>query len=129
MLSKSKIISFVPTKNPTRARQFYQETLELTLISEDPFAIVYNANGVMLRVAKVPKLRPAGYTVLGWDVRDIRAEIKRLAKKGVKFERFSFLPQDALGIWKAPSGAKVAWFKDPDGNILSISEHPERSTP
>jgi len=118
----SKLISFVATRNPASARKFYEETLGLTFISEDPFAVVFDANGIMLRVQKVQELRPAHHTVLGWYVHDIRAEIEALTKKGVRFERFDGLPQDELGIWTSPAGGKIAWFKDPDGNTLSLTQ-------
>ena len=118
----SKIINFVATRNPASARKFYERTLGLVFISEDPFAVVFDVKGTMLRVQKVQELRPADHTVLGWEVHDIRAEIEMLAKKGVRFERFDGLAQDELGIWTSPSGAKVAWFKDPDGNTLSLTQ-------
>ena len=84
--------------------------------------MVFDANGTMLRVQKVQELLPARHAVLGWDVRDIRAEIEALTKKGVRFERFDGLPQDELGIWTSPAGGKIAWFKDPDGNTLSLTQ-------
>jgi len=118
----SKIISFVATRNPANARKFYEETLGLAFISEDTFAIVFDAKGTMLRVQKVPELRPAHHTVLGWEVHDIRVEIEALTKNGVRFERFDGLPQDELGIWTSPAGGKIAWFKDPDGNTLSLTQ-------
>ena len=121
-MTESKIISFVATQNPVSALKFYMETLGLTLINDDPFALVFDANGTMLRVQKVHELLPAKHTVLGWDVTDIRAKTKELTKKGIRFERFDGLPQDELGIWTTPSGAKVAWFKDPDGNTLSLTQ-------
>lgn len=121
-MKNAKAICFVATVKPEAAREFYQKTLGLRFVSDDPFAIVFDVNGVMLRVTKVEELVVAGYTVLGWDVTDIVAEVKALGKKGVKFERYGFLEQDELGVWSAPSGAKVAWFKDPDGNILSLTE-------
>jgi len=118
----SKIISFVATRNAASARKFYEEVLGLAFISEDPFAVVFDVNGTMLRVQKVPELRPARHTVLGWEVHDICAEIEALTKKGIRFERFDGLPQDELGIWTSPSGGKIAWFKDPDGNTLSLTQ-------
>ena len=118
----SKIISFVATQNPASARKFYEQTLGLTLVSDDPFALVFDAPGAMLRVQKVKELRPARHTVLGWEVNDIRAEIAELTKKGFRFERFEGLTQNELGIWTSPSGAKVAWFNDPDGNTLSLTQ-------
>ena len=125
MLNSSKVISFVATKNPASARKFYEKTLGLKLASDDPFALVFDAKGTMLRVQKVHELHPAKHTVLGWEVDDIRAEIEELTKRGVRFEHFPGLPQDELGIWAAPSGASVAWFKDPDGNTLSLTEFQE----
>jgi catechol 2,3-dioxygenase-like lactoylglutathione lyase family enzyme len=118
----ARIVAFVGTLNSARAKQFYQGTLGLKLVSEDNFALTFDVQGTMLRVSTVPKLTPAGFTVLGWQVEDIAAAVRDLQKAGVKFERYDF-PQDELGIWSAPGGAKVAWFKDPDGNILSLSQH------
>jgi catechol 2,3-dioxygenase-like lactoylglutathione lyase family enzyme len=122
MLNTSKIISFVATKNPEIAREFYEKTLGLSLVSDDPFALVFNVNGAMLRVAKVQELTPAKHAVLGWDVQDIRATIKELTKRDVRFERYAGFPQDEQGIWTSPVGAKIAWFKDGDGNTLSLTQ-------
>ncbi len=84
--------------------------------------LVFDAGGTMLRVTTVQKVAAAQYTVLGWQVEDIAATVKVLQKAGVKFERFEGMPQDELGVWTAPGGAKIAWFKDPDGNMLSVTE-------
>jgi catechol 2,3-dioxygenase-like lactoylglutathione lyase family enzyme len=121
-MDEAKLIGFVATKDPANALKFYQDTLGLTLVSDDPFAIVFDANGTMLRVQKVGELQPAKHTALGWEVPDISAAVKELTGKGVRFERYPGLSQDELGIWKAPSGASVAWFKDPDGNVLSLTQ-------
>jgi len=121
-MSISKIICFVATQNPPSAREFYETTLGLKFISDDPFATVFDANGIMLRVQKVQESHPAKHTILGWDVPDIAARMRELMRKGVCFERYPGLPQDELGAWTAPSGAKVAWFKDPDGNTLSLTQ-------
>ena len=123
MLSSRKIVAFVPTSDPARARAFYEGTLGLTFVKDDGFATVFDANGIMVRVAKVPDFKPAQFTILGWQVNDIEKEVRELAAKGVQFEIFGFFKQDELGIWTAPSRDKVAWFKDPDGNVLSVSEH------
>ncbi|HZR28824.1 MAG TPA: VOC family protein [Terriglobales bacterium] len=123
MLASKKIIAFVPTRDSTKAKAFFQQVLGLRLISEDAFALVFDANGTMLRVTPVPELKPHQFTILGWEVTDIEETVSGLQKKGVAFERYGFLKQDDLGIWSAPSGAKVAWFKDPDGNLLSLSQH------
>ncbi len=123
MLGSSDIIAFVPTKNADRARQFYEQTLGLRFVSDDGFAVVLDANGVMVRVVRVQEFTPAAYTILGWNVNNIEEAVRSLAHNGVQFERYGFFKQDDLGIWTAPSGDKVAWFKDPDGNTLSLSEH------
>ena len=121
-LGKFDVMTFAPTTDADRAIKFYRDTLGLTLISEDGFAAAFDANGIMLRVTNVPKpLTPQPFTVLGWKVPGIAAVVKGLAAKGVKFERYMDA-QDELNIWTAPGGAKVAWFKDPDGNILSLTE-------
>jgi len=122
MLSKSKVISFVATQDAAKARAFYEQSLGLKFIEDGPFALEFDANGTMLRIQKVQEHSPAMHTVLGWQVADIRAEIAALSQKGVVFERYAFLPQDDRGVWTAPSGAKIAWFKDPDGNTLSLTQ-------
>jgi catechol 2,3-dioxygenase-like lactoylglutathione lyase family enzyme len=125
-LGKYDIVGFVSIVDVARAKEFYGGTLGLTLVSEEPpFALVFDAHGIMLRLGMAKELPPAHGTVLGWNVPDIAAAVKELAEAGVRFERYPQMKQDELGIWAAPGGAKVAWFKDPDGNILSISEHPE----
>jgi catechol 2,3-dioxygenase-like lactoylglutathione lyase family enzyme len=125
-LRKQPVIAFVSTADPKRAKKFYRDTLGLRLVSEElPFALVFDAHGIMLRVSVVPKLSPAVYTVLGWNVSNITTAAKALTKAGVNFQRYPGMQQDELGIWDSPNGARVAWFKDPDGNTLSISEHPE----
>ena len=123
MLGKTDIIAFVPTRDSEKARAFYEGALGLRFVSDDGFALVFNANGVMIRVVKVQQFTPVQYTILGWQVKEIEKVITRLQEKGVRFERFGFFKQDDLGIWIAPSGDKVAWFKDPDGNTLGLSEH------
>ncbi len=122
MLSSAKIVAFVATSKPDSAQDFYEQTLGLKLISNDNFALVFDANGVMLRVQKVQAHTPANHTALGWDVADIQTEMKELMRKGVSCERYEWLEQDELGVWTAPSGAKIAWFKDPDGNVLSLTQ-------
>jgi catechol 2,3-dioxygenase-like lactoylglutathione lyase family enzyme len=123
MLGSTNIVAFVPTKDSEKARAFYEGVLGLRFIKDDGFAMVLDANGIMIRVAKVPQLTPAPFTILGWQVKDIAKVAEELQKKGVHFEILGFFKQDSLGIWTAPTGDKVAWFKDPDGNILSVSEH------
>jgi catechol 2,3-dioxygenase-like lactoylglutathione lyase family enzyme len=122
MLGSINIVAFVPTKDTEKARAFYEGVLGLRFVKDDGFAMVMDANGIMVRVAKA-QFTPAPFTILGWQVPDIERMAAALQAKGVQFERFGFLEQDALGIWTAPTGDKVAWFKDPDGNILSVSQH------
>ena len=123
MLESQKIVAFVPTTDSVRARAFYEGVLGLRFLKDDGFAMVLDANGIMVRVAKVPEFKPMQFTILGWQVSGIEKVVAELRQKRVYFEIFGFFKQDALGIWSAPTGDKVAWFKDPDGNILSVSEH------
>ena len=125
MLKARPIVASVATTNPKRAKLFYAKTLELRLVSEDGFALAFDAGGTMLRVAIVQTLQPAGYTVLGWIVPDIAKAVRGLMKRGVVFQRYEgMMQQDDLGIWSSPSGARVAWFTDPDSNTLSLTELP-----
>ncbi len=122
MLGASALIAIVLTKEPGKARAFYEGVLGLRFVSDDPAAIVFNANGTMLRVVKVGSFAPVSYTVVGWQVPDINTVIDSLQAKGVKFERFPGMSQDDRGVSVFASGAKVAWFKDPDGNLLSLTQ-------
>lgn len=122
MLGTTNIVAFVPTRDSAKARTFYEDVLGLRFVKDDGFALVLDANGIMVRIAKA-EFKPAPFTILGWQVTGIEKVVAALQEKGVHFERFGFFEQDSLGIWTAPSGDKVAWFKDPDGNILSVSQH------
>lgn len=123
VLGSHKIMAFVAARDPERAKAFYRDTLGLKMVTEQlPFALVFDAQGTMLRVTIVREIVVAPYTVLGWEVPDIAATVKELAAAGVKLERYPGMPQDELGIWTAPGGNKVAWFKDPEGNVLSVAQ-------
>lgn len=122
MLANQTIKAFVPTTKPAEAKIFYRDVLGLTLLSEDAYALEFNSNGTLLRVITVPELTPHQFTAVGWNVDDIAATIRALNAKGVYCEKYGFMEQDELGIWTSPSGAKVAWFKDVDGNLLSLTE-------
>lgn len=125
MLGNADLIAFVPTRDPHKSRRFYEQTLGLEFVSEDPFALVFRANGVMLRIASVSNVKdftPAPFTILGWRVSNAERTVRALGEKGIEFERFPGMDQNPIGIWRSPSGAQVAWFKDPDGNTLSITE-------
>jgi catechol 2,3-dioxygenase-like lactoylglutathione lyase family enzyme len=124
-LSAFPLVAFVTVRDPERARAFYRDILRLKLVSEElPFALVFDAHGVMLRAAIDPNMVTVERTVLGWRVEDIEAVVRGLSEAGVNFQRYSFMQQDELGIWNSPGGARVAWFMDPDGNVLSLSQHP-----
>ena len=123
MLGSSNIIAFVPITDSNKARRFYEGVLGLRFVKDDGFALVLDANGIMVRAAKMKEFVPAQFTILGWQVSDIETTVRELSSKGVQFEVFGFAQQNELGIWTSPSGAKVAWFKDPDGNVLSVTEH------
>jgi catechol 2,3-dioxygenase-like lactoylglutathione lyase family enzyme len=125
MLGNADLIAFVPTRDPQKSRRFYEQTLGLEFVSEDPFALVFRAHGVMLRIVNASNVKdfiPAPFTILGWRVSSAESTVRALLEKGIEFERFPGVDQNPLGIWRSPSGAQVAWFKDPDGNVLSITE-------
>jgi catechol 2,3-dioxygenase-like lactoylglutathione lyase family enzyme len=121
----TRMIGFVVTSNPDKAKAFYGGVLGFREVSDDDFAIMFDANGTRIRVNKAREFTPARGTVLGWEVDDIYAAIRDLAPRGVNFEQFNlpFMKQDEFGVWTPPNGDRVAWFKDPDGNTLSISQH------
>ena len=121
-LGSRTLVAFVGTLDAVRAKAFYGDVLGLRLLSEDRFALVFDANGTKLRVSVVRELRPAGFTVLGWMVPDIQYAVQELAQRSVVFQRFDGMEQDPQGVWSAPGGAKVAWFLDPDGNTLSLTQ-------
>ena len=122
MLGSEEILAFAPTTDAARATVFYRDVLGLTLIEDTPFALVFDANGRQLRIPKVEAFTPQPFTIVGWSVRDIKATMSGLAAKGVTFERYPGMDQDAAGAWSSPGGAKVAWFKDLDGNLLSLTQ-------
>jgi catechol 2,3-dioxygenase-like lactoylglutathione lyase family enzyme len=117
------MIAVVPVTDPVRAKAFYGEVLSLRFVEDDGFALVFAGHHCSLRLVKMPEFKPAPFTLFGWEAANIEDEVRELLHAGVVFERYSFFTQDALGIWTAPNGSKVAWFKDPDGNTLSLSQH------
>jgi catechol 2,3-dioxygenase-like lactoylglutathione lyase family enzyme len=122
LLASCDLMAFVATTDAGRARQFYADVLGLRLVADEPFALVFDAHGTSLRVARVDTLAPAAHTVLGWVVPDLPAAVTALAKRGVIFELYPGLDQDERGICTFPGAGRVAWFKDPDGNTLSLTE-------
>lgn len=125
MLADAMLMAFAATADAARARLFYRETLGLRLVDETEFALVFDANGVGLRIQKVHDVAPAPYTQLGWSVTSIAQTMQALAERGVVFEQYGFPGQDEQGIWIAPGGARIAWFRDPDGNLLSLAQSQE----
>ncbi len=123
MLAGNKMVGFVPTKDSAKAREFYEGKLGFQFVSDDPFALVVKAGESSIRIAKAKEFTPAPYTVLGWEVPDVAAVVRWLTDRGVVFEKYAFVQDQELGIWTTPNGDKVAWFKDPDGNVLSVSQH------
>lgn len=134
MFGSAEVVTFIPTLDFAKSRPFYEETLGLRFVNDDGFALVFamgereaagaedKGPGVILRLVKVGTLLPHPFTVLGWNVNNIDMAVTRLAERAVTFERYPWMEQDGMGVWTAPGGARVAWFKDPDGNLLSISE-------
>jgi hypothetical protein len=123
MLAAGKLIGFVPTRDSKLSREFYEGKLGFQFVSDDQFALVMQAGDSMIRIAKAGTFTPAPYTVMGWEVTDIEGMVKWLSGRGVIFEKYPFVQDRELGIWTTPNGDKVAWFKDPDGSILSLSQH------
>jgi catechol 2,3-dioxygenase-like lactoylglutathione lyase family enzyme len=122
MLSAARVMSFLATSDAERATHFYRDVLGLTMLEHDPFALIFRVGETMLRISPVPAPVIAPYTVFGWEVDDIRGEAAALVAKGITFERFEGVPVDHEGICSFPNGDKVAWFKDPDGNLLSLAQ-------
>lgn len=121
MLSSARPMAFVATADAARARAFYESTLGLKVVDDSPFALVLDSAGITIRVQKVQAVEAHPYTALGWEVGDVAAEVRALTASGVAFQRYPGMTQDDLGIWTSPSGARIAWFHDPDGNVLSLS--------
>jgi len=124
MLASAKMVGFVPTKDYDKARAFYEGQLQFEFISLDQFALVVRAGEHMIRIAKISNFTPLQGTILGWQVENIESVVTWLKERGVSVEKYPFIQDQERGIWSAPGGTKVAWFKDPDGNILGISQHP-----
>lgn len=122
MLGGSKLVAFAATVDSAKSRAFYEGVLGLTIVHEDEYASVYDAHGVELRIQKVRTLTPQQHTQLGWSVSSIDQVLQALRDRGVIFEKYPFLEQDPNGVWTSPSGGKIAWFKDPDGNLLSVTQ-------
>jgi catechol 2,3-dioxygenase-like lactoylglutathione lyase family enzyme len=123
MLTGGKLVGFLTTTDYEKARAFYEGKLGFEFVSLDQFALALRAGKNMIRITKTETFKPAQGTVLGWEVDDVKAVALWLSTRGVVTEKYGFVPDQELGIWTAPSGDQVAWFKDPDGNVLSLSHH------
>jgi catechol 2,3-dioxygenase-like lactoylglutathione lyase family enzyme len=122
ILENNELIAFLATTQAEKSRAFYCDVLGLRFAEDSPFALVLRAANATVRIQKVQALTPLPFTALGWKVEDVRATAKQLVAKGVRFERFDGMNQDDLGVWTSPSGAMICWFKDPDGNVLSLTQ-------
>ena len=122
MLATSEVIAFAATTDPARARALYEDVLGLSVVEENAYACVVDAHGTMLRITTVSEVAHPGYTVLGWRVSDINEAVAQLESLGVDFARYDGIEQDAHGVWTTPNGDRVAWFTDPDGNVLSLTQ-------
>ncbi len=123
MLDSGKMVGFVPTKDYDKARAFYEGKLGFQFLSLDQFALVMSVGGHKIRIVKMPNFTPLQGTILGWEVAEIEAVAAWLMERGVTLEKYPFVQDHERGIWSTPNGDKVGWFKDPDGNVLSISQH------
>jgi catechol 2,3-dioxygenase-like lactoylglutathione lyase family enzyme len=122
VLGAAQVMAFVATTDPERAKAFYRDVLGLRLVGDEPYALVFDAGGTMLRIQKMRELRPQPFTALGWEVDDIERAVDDVVARGATALRVDGLPQDARGIWQADATTKVWWFKDPDGNTLSLTQ-------
>jgi catechol 2,3-dioxygenase-like lactoylglutathione lyase family enzyme len=124
VLGEAELVAFLATADAARARGFYEGVLGLRVVEDGPYALVLDTAGVTVRVQKVERVTPPSGTALGWSVPDAATAVRALSKRGVDLMRYQGLEQDDLGIWTSPAGARVAWFADPDGNVLSVTEVP-----
>ena len=123
MLASSKLVGFVATAHPEAARRFYVDKLGLKLIEDSPYALVVQASTTTIRIQKVEQVASLEYTALGWEVSNIDETVRRLAAEGISCELFEGMKQSPEGVWRTPNGSAVAWFRDPDRNLLSITQH------
>lgn len=120
--SDQPLFTFVPVADGDRAKLFYGDVLGLELLEDSPFAVVFRTPGGTLRLARTPDFQPQPFSLIGWVVPDLAADMSDLAAKGVSFEMFEGLPQDEAGVWTVPDGTRICWFRDPDGNLLSLTQ-------
>ena len=116
------MVAFIPVTDVAVARDFYESTLGLTVVDDNPFALVVDAHGTTVRITPVPEFQPQPFTIAGWEVADIEAAVAGLVARGVRFTHYPGMRQRPSGVWSSPNGALVAWFVDPDGNTLSLTQ-------
>jgi len=121
MLRDAPLIAFIPVRDVAASTSYYADVLGLAVTDQNPYAVVLDAGGTMLRLTKVDNFSPQPFTIAGWQVADMAAAVTALHGRGIDFQRFDGMDQDESGVWTAPGGDRVAWFKDPDGNTLSIT--------
>ena len=126
MLESLNLIAFLTTSRPAESREFYQEKLGLLFMGEDASFLIFDSNGTVLRIQKAKSFIPSSQTAVGWEVSDLVHQVQELIRTGVPMVRRNGIEQDDLGIWTAPDGTMIAWFQDPDGNVLTVSEHADR---
>lgn len=129
MLKESRAVSFVPAADLDRAQAFYEAVLGLEFLHDAKFARVFGIGETTLRITHVEGLKPQPFTILGWEVESLTEALNELRSHGVESERYEGLEQTEHGIWTAPSGDLVAWFKDSEGNALSLTQRPAASRP
>jgi catechol 2,3-dioxygenase-like lactoylglutathione lyase family enzyme len=122
VLERAALVAFIPVLDISVARAFYVSTLGLAVVEDSPFALVVDANGTHVRITPVPDLRPQPFTICGWEVADIEETVTELGARGVTCTRYEGMDHSASGVWTSPSGDFVAWFVDPDGNTLSLTQ-------
>ena len=121
MLTAAPFMAFIPVRDLTSARSFYGEILGLQVTDENPFAVILNSGGTMLRLTQIENHQPQPFTIAGWEVQEIDVAVDALMGQGVTFTRYNGMEQDHRAIWTTPGGDRVAWFKDLDGNTLSLT--------
>lgn len=124
MATLGELVAFAPSLDLERSARFYRDVLGLELVEQTEYACLFRAGPVRLRVTLVQDLVPHPFTVLGFEVGDVHAALGELTAHGVAANRYDGMDQDEAGVWTAPSGTKVAWFPDPDGNVVSLEQAP-----
>jgi catechol 2,3-dioxygenase-like lactoylglutathione lyase family enzyme len=121
VLDDAAFVGFIPVRDLDSAQEFYCGVLGLKAVERNPVALLVDTAAGSLRLTSVPEFRPQPFTIAGWLVPDMSSTVAALATAGVTMQRYEGMGQDEQGVWTAPSGDRVAWFTDPDGNVLSVT--------